>query len=258
MDERTRLCEELLAIVARAVYSDGVVEETERELVKRVVRALEVDTARAKEILAAAKREAPFRSTAGPADAAAIWSEARHLLAALPSGSGRRMLAARVGWALDVAESEIAAVVQALAPGAPPPADYSTDGSGSNDPASMAAEALGLAARLEPEGAAVSDDDGLRLLELLNTGDLAVVAALAPAASRTGQIAALDPALTALVSAGNVDPATYQAALAGALAGVTREDPATGARMLEVVDLAERLAKIESSAERDPAARWVV
>ena len=55
MDERTRIVETLLAIVARAVYSDGVVEEAEKTLVKRVVRALEVAPERAREILTQAR-----------------------------------------------------------------------------------------------------------------------------------------------------------------------------------------------------------
>ena len=255
-DQRTRIVEMLLAIVARAVYSDGVVEDAERELVKRVVRALEVDHARARQILDTARKEAPMRSNAGAADAEMLWAEAQALLGALPAGTGRRALAARVGWALEVDDARIAEVVQALAPDAPARAGV-VDSARSYAAEGLAAEAAALAARLDPHGAPFDEKDGRSMLELLNSGDLAVVATLARCASRTGQLAALDPALTALVATrapAGAELGVYQAALAGAAAGVTREDdPATGNRLIEVVDLAERLAKVEPQGPE----RWI-
>ena len=103
--------EELLALVGRAVYADGKVEEDDRELVKAMVRALAIETDRAREILAAAKREAGK----GRAKPERLWDEAEQLLRALPPGSGRRRLAARVGRALAIDEKWLAALVRDMA-----------------------------------------------------------------------------------------------------------------------------------------------
>lgn len=191
MDERTRIVETLLAIVGRAVYSDGVVEEAEKTLVKRVVRALEVEPERAREILQQARAEVPMRASAGPADAAMLWSEAKHLLASLPPGTGRRALAARVGWALEVEDGLVAEVVAGMSP----------------DPAQGTAK-----------GAAETD--------------AAVDVRQAADDSTDGSLA--EPA----------DAGTYAQALAGAARDVTRDDdPASGTKLLEVLDAAETQAR---------------
>jgi len=299
MSNEEPVTEQLLRVLARAILAGGTIDSVGRELIPRIVSALQLDGARARAIFGEERARAAVPDS-GATDTERLWEETRRFVTALPAGSGRRGLAERIGLALRIDRARVRALTDELALAAarprgaeetqvtPKPAaapdplsDTRADGlshtlvgrapvprpAPERSPTWFIDEAVRLG-KLARDGASPDVARGVELVEAAaaippqrgRDRELALVALanLSAVVVPSGKLALVESALERL----SIRPALaaaelvgYRGALSNAMMCVARSaDPDAPARVLEAVEAAERLARIEPAGEQ----RWVV